>query len=142
MSQRRARALRFLPNTSDGNYGTGLRLDATGRLQALDGAAAVRQAILLLLATRPGERVMRPDYGCELHRVVFQPNDATTAGLAIHYVKRAIERCEPRVDVVRVDADPHPEDASRLLIELEVMIRATAALETIQHSISLTEEPS
>ena len=50
------------------------------------GDAAIRQSIILLLTTTPGERVMRPDYGCPLHRLMFQPNDATTAGLAIHYV--------------------------------------------------------
>ena len=43
---------------------------------------------------------MRPDYGCELHRLVFSPNDDTTAGLAIHYVRRALERWEPRVEVL------------------------------------------
>jgi hypothetical protein len=51
--------------------------------------AAVRQSILLLLTTVPGERVMRPDYGCDLQKLVFSPNDATTHGLAIHYVRRA-----------------------------------------------------
>ena len=43
---------------------------------------SIRQAILLLFSTRPGERVMRPDYGCDIHRLVFSPNDDTTAGLA------------------------------------------------------------
>ena len=68
------------------------------------GDEAVRQSILLLLSTIPGERVMRPTYGCHLHRLVFWPNDDTTAGLAIHYVRRAVERFEPRVEVIRVDA--------------------------------------
>ena len=66
--------------------------------------ASVRQAILLLLSTRPGERVMRPTYGCDLHRLVFSPNDDTTAGLAIHYVRQALERWEPRIEVIRLDA--------------------------------------
>ena len=54
---------------------------------------AVRQSILMLLSTRPGERVMPPDYGCPIHRLVFSPNDATTAGLAIHYVRHSLLRC-------------------------------------------------
>ena len=59
------------------------------------GPDAVRQSILLLLSTRPGERVMRPDNGCDLYRLAFAPSDDMTAGLAIHYVRQAVERWEP-----------------------------------------------
>ena len=87
--------------------------------------AGVRQALLLLLLTRPGERVLRPTYGCELHKLLFWPNDDTTAGLAIHYVRQAIERWEPRVDRVRVDAQRNSELDSRLDILLEYRVRST-----------------
>jgi len=137
---KRVRALRFLPSQVAGSPGIGFELDATGRMQDLDHAASVRQAILLLLATRPGERIMRPEYGCDLFRVAFQPNDATTAGLAIHYVRRAIERFEPRVDVVRIDADPHPDDPSLLLVDVQVRVLATGEVQDITHQVSLTEE--
>ena len=50
----------------------------------VDGASAVRQSLMLLLSTQPGERIMRPEFGCDLYRLVFEPNDETTAGLAIH----------------------------------------------------------
>ena len=70
----------------------GLRVGLNGAPELVDGVEAVRQAVLLLLSTRPGERVMRPDYGCDLHRVLFAPNDDTTAGLAIHYVRAAVAR--------------------------------------------------
>ncbi len=69
-----------------GAYGPVIGPD--GRVATVSGDASVRQSLMLLLATLPGERVMRPDYGCPLHRIVFAPNDATTAGLAIHYVGR------------------------------------------------------
>ena len=85
----------------------------------------MRQAVLLLLSTVPGERVMRPEYGCELHRLVFAPNDDTTAGLAIHYVRRALARWEPRIDVLLVDAQRGADDAARLDISLEYRVRAT-----------------
>lgn len=103
----------------------GLRLSARGSLETVSDRAGVRQALLLLLLTRPGERVLRPTYGCELYRLLFWPNDDTTAGLAIHYVRRAIERWEPRVDRVRVDATRHPETDSRLDIMLEYRVRST-----------------
>ena len=52
---------------------------------------------------------MRPTYGCYLRRLLFAPNDDTTAGLAIHYVRSAIERWEPRIDILALDATRHPE---------------------------------
>jgi len=53
------------------DFEAGITLSPGGRIQMVDGDASVRQAILLLLSTIPGERVMRPDYGCDLHRLVF-----------------------------------------------------------------------
>jgi len=83
------RAWRFLhPDFDPG--ASGLQLSPRGALALVEDEEAVRQALLLLLTTTPGERVMRPDYGCELARLVFAPNDDTTAGLAIHYVRRAV----------------------------------------------------
>jgi phage baseplate assembly protein W len=111
------------PETS--NELGGLALTPRGGLETVSDRAGVHQALLLLLLTRPGERVLRPTYGCELHRLMFWPNDDTTAGLAIHYVRQAIERWEPRVDHVRVDAQRNPDDATRLDITLEYRVRST-----------------
>ena len=48
---------------------------------------SVRQSILIILSTAKGERVMRPDFGCGIHDLVFAPNNATTQGLAESYVE-------------------------------------------------------
>jgi uncharacterized protein len=104
--------------------GGGFVLTHHGSLESVADRAAVRQALLLLLCTKPGERVMRPKYGCDLAKLMFWPNDDTTAGLAIHYVRQAISRWEPRVDHVRVDATRNPDDPSRLDITLTYRIRA------------------
>ena len=92
---------------------------------------SVRQAIFLLLTTRPGERIMRPDYGCELFRLAFWPNDDTTAGLAIHYVQQAISLWEPRIDVVHLDAQRDPERPERLDVMLEYRVRATQRVQQL-----------
>lgn len=102
--------------------GSGLAVSPRGGAAMIDGEASIRQAILLLLSTRPGERVMRPDYGCGIHRLTFMPGDGTTAGLAIHYVRRALERWEPRIDVLDIDADAHD---GRLEINLHYRVRTT-----------------
>src|SRR5262249_16352614 len=115
MSVSRDRAWRFLPPGFDApEEQAGLHVVAGGRIAMAEEHVSVRQAILLLLSTSPGERVMRPDYGCDLHRLVFSPNDDTTAGLAIHYVRRAVERWEPRVEILRLDAARNEVDPGRL----------------------------
>ena len=102
-------------------------------------ANSIRQALILLLSTRPSERVMRPSYGCHLNRLVFSPNDDTTAGLAIHYVNQAIARWEPRIDVEWLDADRDPSDSSRLTILLEYQIRSTRQRDALELSYDLSE---
>jgi len=101
---------------------------------------SVRQAILLLLATRPGERVMRPDYGCELHRLMFSPNDDTTAGLATHYVQRALARWEPRIQVLHLDTSRVQEEPGRLDIQLEYRVRATQRSGRLNFPLELSGE--
>ena len=132
-----ARAIRFVGAGFDAGQTGGLVLTSAGALAMVDGDEAVRQALLLLLSTTPGERVMRPGYGSRLHRLIFAPNDATTAGLAIHYVKEAIRRWEPRVDVLDVDAGADPDEPWRLLIQLEYRVRASLATGTLGLTVAL-----
>jgi phage baseplate assembly protein W len=104
---------------------TGLTTDPAGRLAVAPLEEAVYQSLLLLLSTDPGERVMRPGYGCPLQRLAFQPLDNTTAGLAIHYVETAVRRWEPRAEIVRVDAAPVPGRLGTLGIELHYRVSST-----------------
>ena len=115
----------------------GLALTPRGSLDLISERACVRQALLLLLLTRPGERVMRPTYGCELHKLLFWPNDDTTAGLAIHFVRKAIARWEPRVDRVRVDAVRNPDAPGRLDVMLEYRVRSTGNEDRLSVQVAL-----
>jgi len=117
----------------------GLRVGPTGAPELADGVEAVRQAVLLLLSTTPGERVMRPDYGCDLHRLLFAPNDGTTAGLAIHYVRRALERWEPRIAVLRVDANQDPDQPGVLEVVVDYKVRAAQRRDQVVVALQLTE---
>jgi len=141
MNQPLFRAFRFThPVFGEGTTEAGLGLDAKGEVDCVDGAASVRQAILLLLSTAPGERVMRPTYGCELNRLAFAVNDETTAGLAIHYVRQAIERWEPRVALLHVDAARDPIEDSRLNIFIEYRVRRTVNVDQLNFPILLAGE--
>jgi phage baseplate assembly protein W len=80
---------------------------------------------------------MRPEYGCLIHRLVFAPNDDTTAGLAIFYVRRALEKWEPRIDILRLDANRSAEVPEKLDIVLEYRVRAALQARTLQFSFDL-----
>jgi len=120
----------------------GLLLNPRGGVAMAEDGQAVRQSILLLLATRPGERLMRPDYGCNLHRLVFAPNDASTAGLAIHYVGEALRRWEPRILIQRLDAGADlfaSGDGTILDILLDYRIRRTGREEHLALAYGLSD---
>ena len=81
MSEQTHRAWRFAhPDQAAPGQQAGLQLSARGEIDVVEGADAIRQAIRLLLSTIPGERVMRPDYGCDLFRRLFVRRSARTSG--------------------------------------------------------------
>lgn len=135
MSEPRFTALRF--DVPGSGPALGFAVTPTGRIDTVCDDLALRQSLLLLLSTAPGERVMRPAYGCPLDRFVFAPNDDTTAGLVMHEVQVAIARCEPRVEVLKVDAGVDPLDDTRLAIALTYRVRATAAIDTLTVPVPL-----
>jgi uncharacterized protein len=123
---RRYRAWQFLhPDLDVPEDFAGLQIGPSGRVDMVEEDASVRQAILLLLSTSPGERVMRPEYGCSLRHLVFAPNDDTTAGLAIHYVRQALNRWEPRIEILKLDAGRAEGAGERLTIQLDYRVKAT-----------------
>jgi phage baseplate assembly protein W len=133
------RAWRFVhPDFDSGMPSSGLQFLPSCGMAMVEAASAVRQSIMLLLSTRPGERIMRPAFGCDLHRLVFETCDATTAGLAIHYVRQAITRWEPRAEILRLDADVAPDDPNRLDIVLDYRVRFLHATDRIVFPVNLS----
>jgi phage baseplate assembly protein W len=102
-----------------------VQLDDEGQIAMAEYEAIVRQSIWMILSTAPGERVMRPDFGCGIHDLVFAPNSPGTAGQVIGEVRRALIRWEPRVDVLNVDAMPERGQPNRLLIVIKYQVRST-----------------
>ena len=115
----------------------GLTVSPKGGIEMVSDSDSVRQAILLLISTRPGERVMRPEYGCYLFRLSFAANDDTTAGLAIHYVRQALDRWEPRIEILKLDAVRNIEHPSRLDINLQYRLRTRTNAEQLNLDFDL-----
>jgi phage baseplate assembly protein W len=102
-----------------------VQVDDGGAIVAAAGEDAVRQAIWMVLATAPGERVMRPTFGAGLADLVFAPNTPTTHGLVASSVRSALVEEEPRIDVLDVVVTADPAQPTRLLIEVDYTVRAT-----------------
>lgn len=102
-----------------------IELDRSGGVAFSELDESIRQSIHIILGTAPGERVMRPTFGCEIHDLIFAPNSMGTAGLAIHYVTEALTKWEPRIQDIEVEANPSPDDPNRLDIEIKYKVRAT-----------------
>lgn len=96
-----------------------------GAIARAEHEESIRQAIWTILATAKGERVMRPDFGCGIHELVFAGHAAATAGAVEAEVRTALVRWEPRIDLVGVEAGPSPNEAATLLIAVRYLVRAT-----------------
>jgi phage baseplate assembly protein W len=84
---------------------------AKGGLSLAGGAHKVRQAIWLILETEPGERLMRPDFGCGLRRYLMQPNTVATRALIQREVESALRAFEPRIQLRGVRVEPGEDPA-------------------------------
>jgi hypothetical protein len=83
---------------------------------------SIRESILLILGTSIGERLMRPDFGCAIHDLVFSVNDTSTASFAIFHVEEALKKWEPRIELIKVDANADEQEVNRLNISIEYRI--------------------
>lgn len=99
------------------------------------GEDSIRESIIIIITTAKGERVMRPDFGCELNELVFAQNNTSTAGLIQFYVKEALLKWEPRIEVLDVSVIPGEDERDRLIpgederdrlfINIEYMVKTT-----------------
>ena len=96
----------------------------------------IRQCVSVILSTKPGERQMLPDFGCRIHELLFAPNTSVTASIVAHYVKAALGRWEPRIEVTEVRADPQPGGA--IQVHVEYTIRTTRSPQIVVHLLSPT----
>jgi len=102
-----------------------LRTDATGGIAMVSREREIEEAIRLVLGTSPGERPMRPEFGCRIHEFVFASADGSTASLVAAEVNRALGRWEPRINVEDVAVSFDATDAGVLYIDIRYSIRAT-----------------
>ena len=95
----------------------------TGRMETAEYEENIRQAIFIVLMTRKGERVMRPEFGCDIHNYAFGSMDFETLSLIEEAVREALILWEPRIR--DIEAEAHPAEAGKINIEVRYIVRAT-----------------
>lgn len=112
---------------------------AHGRLVFVGGEEKIRQSIWLILSTAPGERQMRPEFGCGIHDLVFEPNTTALHGLVQTRVRESLTRFEPRIDVTDVRVETPPEARNYLLIRVDYRIRSNNAFYNLVYPFFINE---
>jgi phage baseplate assembly protein W len=102
-----------------------MRADAAGGIALVSGEREIEEAMRLVLATAPGERPMRPEFGCAVHELVFAPVNAGTVGRIQYEVRLTLDRWEPRITVTDVEVTIDAGDTSILYIDVRYTIRGT-----------------
>ncbi len=97
----------------------------TGLVAMAEYEEDIRQAIRIILETARGERVMRPNFGCGIHDLVFEAVDTTTIQRIRSEVEEALRRYEARIDVIEITVDEDATSEGKLLVELEYRVRRT-----------------
>ena len=115
-------------------------LDNRGQIATVGGAQEIEQAIRIILATSPGQRVMRPEFGCRLQELVFAPNNRQTASLAARYVREALGRWEPRINLENVDVSQDGERPNCLTITVDYRIKAIHSSRSLVYPFYLIPE--
>jgi Bacteriophage baseplate protein W len=102
-----------------------LQVDRRGGIALARDETDIDQAILLILGTAPGERPMRPEFGCGVHDFVFDTIDAGTVARMETEIRAALDRWEPRVEVTDVQFDLDGTERGELVIHITYRVRAT-----------------
>jgi phage baseplate assembly protein W len=100
-------------------------LNDRDRISMVEADTDIKQAIYIILNTAPGERVMHPDFGCNIHEVIFWPANDQTAALIERYVTEALTRWEPRIRLIEVRAVPGATEVGQMLINIVYEIKQT-----------------
>jgi phage baseplate assembly protein W len=100
-----------------------MRVNATGGVALVSSDQEIAESMRLILGTSPGERPMRPDFGCAIHDHVFAPADTSTIGLIAFEVRLALDRWEPRIEVRDVTVSQDESQTGLLYIDIDYSIR-------------------
>jgi phage baseplate assembly protein W len=115
-------------------------IDRAGGVSMSVFEESIRDSIFIILGTAPGERIMRPTFGCDIHDLVFAPNNPNTCGLAAHYCEEALRKFEPRIKNLKAKARPAPDEPNKILIDIEYTVIANSTQRNMVYPFYLKSE--
>lgn len=110
-----------------------MRVDQSGSIAMGSGPDDIDASLRVVLLTAPGERVMRPQFGCRIWDLVFEPINANTLGLMAEAVRDAASQWEPRIELDEVEVTPDPERQGTVLIDIRYRVKATNDVRNLVH---------
>jgi phage baseplate assembly protein W len=117
-----------------------LQVNARHEFSLTEGGRDIEQSIRIILGTRPGERVMRPTFGCRVYELLFEPRDSTTFSLLRKYVEDALAFWEPRITVLSVNPSLDENDDSTIYVSIDYRIKETHDVRSIVYPFFLISE--
>ncbi|MCF6155905.1 MAG: baseplate protein [Candidatus Brocadia sp.] len=98
---------------------------ATGKIAMSEYEQDIKESIWIILSTSKGERVMRPDFGCGIHDLVFAPINTTTMTLVENSVREALTLWEPRIELIKVETSDKQASEGKLSVSIDYRVRVT-----------------
>ncbi len=102
-----------------------VRTDADRKIAMSEYEEDIKEAIWIILGTAKGERVMRPDFGCGIHDLVFAPINTATVNLVENAVREALTLWEPRIELTKVEVSTEQADEGKLIVSIDYRVRTT-----------------
>lgn len=113
--------------------------DHRGDIQLSEMEEDIRESIQIILGTAKGERIMRPEFGCDIHDHVYSAASPATLNRIETSVREALVRWEPRIDIEDITARTDEQDPNRILIEIDYFVRSTNSLANMVYPFHVTE---
>jgi uncharacterized protein len=117
-----------------------LGLDEKGHVSLTEEDENILTAIQVIIGTAKGERIMLPQFGCEIHDLVFHPNTPSTCALVNHYVTEALRKWEPRITEIHIEARPDFERENQVNVRVSYRVIKTNKLDNLVFPFFLRRE--
>lgn len=115
-------------------------LDTEGSIELVSEEEDIKEAILIILNTVPGERVMRPEFGCGIHNYIFSILNSSNLMMIEDEVRNALTLYEPRIIIDEVKAEPHSSEGGKLVVAIDYTVLASNSRFNIVYPFYLTEK--
>lgn len=102
-----------------------VNIDNNRKIEMSEYETDIKEAIWIILGTAKGERVMRPDFGCGIHDLVFAPINATTISMVENSVREGLTTWEPRIELIKVEVSDKESSMGKLLVSIDYRVRIT-----------------